>query len=86
MTSEKNNPKEIRAWCMYDWANSVFTLTITTVIFPIFFTEVTTSASKNDIVNFLGFELKNTVLYSYTLTTAFLIIAFINDQVSLFFV
>jgi len=82
MTSEKNNPKEIRAWCMYDWANSVFTLTITTVIFPIFFTEVTTTETKNDIVNFLGFELKNTVLYSYTLSTAFLIIAFINPLLS----
>ena len=82
MTTEKNNPKEIRAWCMYDWANSVFTLTITTVIFPIFFTEVTTSESKNDIVNFLGFEVKNTVLYSYTLSTAFLIIAFINPLLS----
>jgi len=82
MNTEKNNPKEIRAWCMYDWANSVFTLTITTVIFPIFFTEVTSSPGKNDLVQFLGFELKNTVLYSYTLSTAFLIIAFINPLLS----
>jgi UMF1 family MFS transporter len=82
MNTEKNNPKEIRAWCMYDWANSVFTLTITTVIFPIFFTEVTNSPGKNDHVQFLGFELKNTVLYSYTLSTAFLIIAFINPLLS----
>ena len=82
MNTEKNNPKEIRAWCMYDWANSVFTLTITTVIFPIFFTEVTNSPGKNDLVQFLGFELKNTVLYSYTLSTAFLIIAFINPLLS----
>jgi len=82
MNNSKNNPKEVHAWCMYDWANSVFTLTITTVIFPIFFTEVTTSESKNDSVIFFGFELKNTVLYSYTLSTAFLIIAFINPLLS----
>jgi len=82
MQTEKNNPKEIKAWCMYDWANSVFTLTITTVIFPIYFNEVTTTESNHSMVNFFGFEIKNTVLYSYTLSSAFLIIAFINPLLS----
>jgi UMF1 family MFS transporter len=37
---EKNNPKVINAWCLYDWANSAYNLTITTAIFPIYFSSV----------------------------------------------
>ena len=32
--------REIRAWAMYDWANSAFTTTIITAIFPVYFTSV----------------------------------------------
>lgn len=32
--------KELRAWAMYDWANSSFGTTIITAIFPIYFTAV----------------------------------------------
>jgi UMF1 family MFS transporter len=31
---------EIRAWAMYDWANSAFATTIITAIFPVYFTSV----------------------------------------------
>jgi UMF1 family MFS transporter len=31
---------EVRAWAMYDWANSAFTTTIITAIFPVYFTSV----------------------------------------------
>ena len=30
----------VRAWAMYDWANSAFTVTIITAVFPIYFTAV----------------------------------------------
>jgi UMF1 family MFS transporter len=32
--------REIRAWAMYDWANSAFATTIITAIFPVYFTSV----------------------------------------------
>jgi MFS transporter, UMF1 family len=32
--------RDVRAWAMYDWANSAFTTTIITAIFPIYFTAV----------------------------------------------
>ena len=35
--------REIRAWAMYDWANSAFTTTIITAIFPVYFTSVAAS-------------------------------------------
>src|SRR5574343_1140771 len=34
---EKGNKKIIRGWVMYDWANSVYNLVISSAIFPIFY-------------------------------------------------
>ena len=28
---------ELRAWAMYDWANSAFMTTVVTAVFPIYF-------------------------------------------------
>ncbi|MBS1487602.1 MAG: MFS transporter [Bacteroidetes bacterium] len=70
-----NNPRTIRAWCMYDWANSVYSLVITSAIFPVYYQSVTTAADGNDKVHFLGFEVVNSVLYSYALSFSFLVIA-----------
>ncbi|MBP6731699.1 MAG: MFS transporter [Chitinophagales bacterium] len=77
-----NDPAVIRAWCMYDWANSVYTLTIATVVFPIYFSGVTRNAALHDYVSFFGLQVKNTVLYSYSLSFAFLLIATINPLLS----
>jgi len=60
---------------MYDWANSVYSLVITSAIFPVYYQAVTTAADGQDKVNFLGFEVVNSVLYSYSISFAFLIIA-----------
>ncbi len=70
-----NNPKIIRAWYMYDWANSVYTLVIATAIFPIYYKGVAVEANGSDMVNFLGFTLQNSVLYSYALSFSFLVVA-----------
>ncbi|MEQ9423996.1 MAG: MFS transporter [Cyclobacteriaceae bacterium] len=70
-----NQKKVINAWCMYDWANSVYSLTITTAIFPIYYEAVTREAFGSDLVTFFGFQLPNTVLYSYSLSVSFLVVA-----------
>src|SRR5437899_12205103 len=41
MKSDKNNPKEIFAWKMYDWANSAFYTTVVAVLFGPYLTDVT---------------------------------------------
>lgn len=74
---ERNNKKVINAWCMYDWANSVYSLTITTAVFPIYYEEVTKGLDGSGIVSFFGWELPNTVLYSYALSFSFLFTALI---------
>ena len=70
-TTELDNPKTIRAWCMYDWANSVYSLVITSAIFPIYYQAITTT-DGNDQVVFMGATLKNSVLYSFALSFSFL--------------
>ena len=68
-----NNGRTIRAWYMYDWANSVYSLVITSAIFPVYYQAITTTNGK-DVVLFLGQEIKNSVLYSYALSFSFLLI------------
>jgi UMF1 family MFS transporter len=76
-TFEKNNKRITNAWCMYDWANSVYPLTITSAIFPIYW-----NSQTKEGVEFFGMHLSNTVLYSYCLSFAFLVIALINPILS----
>ena len=41
--------KVVNAWAMYDWANSVYNLVITTTFFPIYFIAVTKSATEIEL-------------------------------------
>ncbi len=59
---------------MYDWANSVYNLVITTTFFPIYFVAIT-SAAYGDRVPFLGRTFKASSLYDYALAFAYLAIA-----------
>ncbi|WP_018473751.1 MFS transporter [Echinicola pacifica] len=70
------------AWAMYDWANSVYSLVITSTIFPVYFNSVTSQGEDNDIVTFFGFEIVNTVLYSWSISFSFLLIALISPLLS----
>ncbi len=47
----KNNPKIMKAWAFYDWANSVYSLVITSTIFPIYYSIITTAYEKSEYVN-----------------------------------
>ena len=75
------------AWTMYDWANSVYSLVITTTIFPIFYNAMTTVREEDgtlvsDLVTFWGMEFLNTQLYSYVLASSFLVIIFLSPLLS----
>jgi UMF1 family MFS transporter len=67
--------KVIRGWAMYDWANSVYNLVITTTFFPIYFTAATKKQFGSDILPFLGRRFINSSLYDYSLAVAYLFIA-----------
>jgi MFS transporter, UMF1 family len=76
----KDNPKLVRAWTFYDWANSVFPLVINSAIFPAFFEYQTTHDAAGNIVNsdivLGGMTFKNTELYSYFVSAALLVVCF----------
>ncbi len=78
--TKKGDKKIIGAWAFYDWANSVYPLVITTAVFPLFYAAMT--GGKNARVHFLGTDWNNTVLYTYTLSVAFLIVAFLSPMLS----
>lgn len=78
----KNNPKIINAWCLYDWANSVYSLVISSTLFPIYYNAVTQSPQTKDHIQFLGFSITNTVLYSFALAFSFFLIAAISPFLS----
>ncbi|MFZ1798360.1 MAG: MFS transporter, partial [Chitinophagaceae bacterium] len=67
--------KVINGWAMYDWANSVYNLVITTSFFPIYFTAVTKKEFGSDMIPFLGRKFVNSSLYDYSLAAAYLLIA-----------
>jgi len=66
--------KVINGWAMYDWANSVYNLVITTTFFPIYFNAVTAHIYGENSVPFLGRQFKNSALYEYSTAFAYLII------------
>ncbi|WP_246022553.1 MFS transporter [Filimonas effusa] len=67
--------KVINGWAMYDWANSVYNLVITTTFFPIYFLSVTKGDDGTGMVTLFGRKFVNASLYDYTLAAAYLIIA-----------
>lgn len=72
-----NDRKIISAWTMYDWANSVYPLVITSAIFPIFYEK-----STNENVLFFGSEFVNTELYSYVISFSYILVAFLSPLLS----
>lgn len=76
--------KVINGWAMYDWANSVYNLVITTTFFPAYYAAVTKPENPGfeNGVHFLGRDFVNTEIKDYVLATGFLIIAFFSPILS----
>ncbi len=73
--------KVINGWAMYDWANSVYSLVITSTIFPAYYESVTKNNGSNVVV-FFGRRFVNSALYNYALGIAFLIVAIMSPILS----
>ena len=69
-----------RGWAMYDWANSVYSLVISTVLFPIYYEELTKAGGNT--VEFLGTTWQNTVIYSYVIAASFLTISILSPYLA----
>ncbi|WP_142785679.1 MFS transporter [Changchengzhania lutea] len=77
---EKGSKKLLNAWAFYDWANSVYTLTIASSIFPIFYSALFLSEIKK--VNAFGFEFKSTALITFVTAFTFLVVAVMSPILS----
>jgi MFS transporter, UMF1 family len=73
--------KVIRAWTFYDWANSAYSLVITSALFPIYFHAITTTETSTS-VKFFGRTYNSDSLQTYAISIAFLLIAAINPLLS----
>lgn len=76
---EKGSKKLINAWAFYDWANSVYSLVISSAIFPIYFAAL---FAETNTIRFLDYDIKNTAMISFITALAFVIVAFISPLLS----
>lgn len=70
MENKLNNPRIVRGWAFFDWANSAYALVITVAIFPAYFISHTT-----ENIPVFGWELSNSALFSYIISFTYLLIA-----------
>jgi len=77
--------KVVNGWAMYDWANSVYNLVITSTIFPAYYEAVTGDGNENTLIDKIKigpYEFSNTALYNYVLAIAFVIVAILSPILS----
>lgn len=66
-----------RAWTFYDWANSAYSLVISTAIFPIYYEEVT-----DHQLDIFGWSIESSAIYAWTIALSFIIVALISPYLS----
>jgi UMF1 family MFS transporter len=77
-----NSPKVINAWCSYDIANSAYMLSVNTVLYPIFYQQVTQKSFGSEMVTFMGMNIKNTVLYEYAIALGYFLVILLTLSLS----
>lgn len=93
----KNNPKIMKAWAFYDWANSVYSLVITSTIFPIYYSILTTKEQTKEFISdqnrwidvpvrhnikLFGETYHPDAIYGYSLTISFFIVVLLSPFLS----
>jgi UMF1 family MFS transporter len=69
--------KPTTAWTFYDWANSSFSLVITSAVFPSYFLKNT-----DDLIHIGSVTMSNSSLYAYMISAAYLVVAFLSPVLS----
>ncbi len=79
--AQKGSKRMLNAWAFYDWANSVYSLVISSAVFPIFYGALFRLYEVESVVVF-GLELERGPLISYLSSAAFVVIAIATPLVS----
>ncbi|NNF18254.1 MAG: MFS transporter [Flavobacteriaceae bacterium] len=77
----KGSKRLLNAWAFYDWANSVYSLVITSTIFPLFYGALFRVAGIEEVFIFGGY-IARAPLISYVTSAAFLFIAIITPFIA----
>ncbi|MBD3580883.1 MFS transporter [Flavobacterium selenitireducens] len=77
---QKGDKKLLNAWAFYDWANSVYSLTIASAIFPIFYNSL--FELRSGYLTIFGMYLKSTALISFITAASFLLVAVLSPLLS----
>jgi UMF1 family MFS transporter len=77
----KGSRKLLNAWAFYDWANSVYSLVISSAIFPIFYGALFRVANIEKVTIFGG-EIARAPLISYVTSLAFVFIAIVTPLIA----
>lgn len=87
----------MKAWALYDWANSVYSLVITSTIFPIYYSILTTASERTEyveatgktiqvpvrhMINIFGRDYQPDAVYGYSLTLSFVIVVLLSPILS----
>jgi MFS transporter, UMF1 family len=73
----KNDKKIINGWAMFDWANSSYSLVISTAIFPTYF-----GAMYKDGLDIFGHHFAGAELFSFCVSISYLLMAFLSPILS----
>lgn len=73
----QNDKKTIRAWALFDWANSAYALVISTAIFPVYFTN-----AAPERVDLFGNSISSSSLFTFAVSFAYIFIALLSPLLS----
>jgi len=76
----RGSKKLIGAWTLYDWANSVYSLVISSAVFPIYYSQYV--FSQNNSIILFNVEINKDTLISLVSAFSFLLIAFLSPLLS----
>ncbi|GJQ06223.1 MFS transporter [Capnocytophaga cynodegmi] len=77
----RGHKKLLKAWILYDWANSVYSLTIVSAVFPIFY-GLLFKIAKITHIEIFGISFKNTAVITFVTSLAFLVVVLVSPILS----
>lgn len=81
ITFKKGNKKVLQSWAFYDWANSVYSLVISSSIFPLYYGLLFRQMGVDSFVLF-GQDIKSEAIIGYVTALGFILISIMSPLLS----
>lgn len=73
----KNDKKTIKAWAIFDWANSSYSLVISTAIFPVYYTTM-----SPETISIFGKNVSSSSLFTFSISFTYILLALFSPLLS----